>query len=299
MIRKSCRRAKSNISQGMPKKLILILGPTASGKTDYSISLAKEVGSPVVSCDSRQIYKEMKIGTAPPSDEQLAQIQHYFIFSHSIHNPYTAGKYEIEAISLLEKLFEKHDTIVAAGGSGLYAHALCHGLDDFPPADEELRRVLTARLESEGLESLRADLRLLDRESYDSIEIENSRRVMRALEVTIQTGRKFSSFKTGVERERPFVIEKRLITRSREELYNRIDKRVDLMIESGLLDEVKSLYKFKDLPALRTVGYSELFDFLDGKVSLEEAVSLIKRNTRRYAKRQITWWRRYSDLKII
>lgn len=299
MIRKSCRRAKSNISQGMPKKLILILGPTASGKTDYSISLAKEVGSPVVSCDSRQIYKEMKIGTAPPSDEQLAQIQHYFIFSHSIHNPYTAGIYEIEAISLLEKLFEKHDTIVAAGGSGLYAHALCHGLDDFPPADEELRRELTARLESEGLESLRADLRLLDRESYDSIEIENSRRVMRALEVTIQTGRKFSSFKTGVERERPFVIEKRLITRSREELYNRIDKRVDLMIESGLLDEVKSLYKFKDLPALRTVGYSELFDFLDGKVSLEEAVSLIKRNTRRYAKRQITWWRRYSDLKII
>lgn len=283
----------------MPKKLILILGPTASGKTDYSISLAKEVGSPVVSCDSRQIYKEMKIGTAPPSDEQLAQIQHYFIFSHSIHNPYTAGKYEIEAISLLEKLFEKHDTIVAAGGSGLYAHALCHGLDDFPPADEELRRVLTARLESEGLESLRADLRLLDRESYDSIEIENSRRVMRALEVTIQTGRKFSSFKTGVERERPFVIEKRLITRSREELYNRIDKRVDLMIESGLLDEVKSLYKFKDLPALRTVGYSELFDFLDGRVSLEEAVRLIKRNTRRYAKRQITWWRRYSDLKII
>lgn len=283
----------------MPKKLILILGPTASGKTDYSISLAKEVGSPVVSCDSRQIYKEMKIGTAPPSDEQLAQIQHYFIFSHSIHNPYTAGKYEIEAISLLEKLFEKHDTIVAAGGSGLYAHALCHGLDDFPPADEELRRVLTARLESEGLESLRADLRLLDRESYDSIEIENSRRVMRALEVTIQTGRKYSSFKTGVERERPFVIEKRLITRSREELYNRIDKRVDLMIESGLLDEVKSLYKFKDLPALRTVGYSELFDFLDGRVSLEEAVSLIKRNTRRYAKRQITWWRRYSDLKII
>ena len=159
----------------MPKKLILILGPTASGKTDYSISLAKEVGSPVVSCDSRQIYKEMKIGTAPPSDEQLAQVQHYFIFSHSIHTPYTAGKYEIEAISLLEKLFEKHDTIVAAGGSGLYAHALCHGLDDFPPADEELRRVLTTRLQNEGIESLRADLRLLDRESYDSIEIETFR----------------------------------------------------------------------------------------------------------------------------
>ena len=283
----------------MPKKLILILGPTASGKTDYSISLAKEVGSPVVSCDSRQIYKEMKIGTAPPSDEQLAQVQHYFIFSHSIHTPYTAGKYEIEAISLLERLFEKHDTVVAAGGSGLYAHALCHGLDDFPPADEELRRDLTTRLQNEGIESLRADLRLLDRESYDSIEIENSRRVMRALEVTIQTGRKFSSFKTGMERERSFLIEKRLISRSREELYSRIDSRVDLMMESGLLDEATSLYKFKGLPALRTVGYSELFDYIDGHLSLEDAVGLIKRNTRRYAKRQITWWRRYKDLEII
>ena len=283
----------------MPKKLILILGPTASGKTDYSISLAKEVGSPVVSCDSRQIYKEMKIGTAPPSDEQLAQVQHYFIFSHSIHTPYTAGKYEIEAISLLERLFEKHDTVVAAGGSGLYAHALCHGLDDFPPADEELRRDLTTRLQNEGIESLRADLRLLDRESYDSIEIENSRRVMRALEVTIQTGRKFSSFKTGMERERSFLIEKRLISRSREELYSRIDSRVDLMMESGLLDEAMSLYKFKGLPALRTVGYSELFDYIDGHLSLEDAVGLIKRNTRRYAKRQITWWRRYKDLEII
>ena len=283
----------------MPKKLILILGPTASGKTDYSISLAKEVGSPVVSCDSRQIYKEMKIGTAPPSDEQLAQVQHYFIFSHSIHTPYTAGKYEIEAISLLERLFEKHDTVVAAGGSGLYAHALCHGLDDFPPADEELRRDLTTRLQNEGIESLRADLRLLDRESYDSIEIENSRRVMRALEVTIQTGRKFSSFKTGMERERSFLIEKRLISRSREELYSRIDSRVDLMMESGLLDEAMSLYKFKGLPALRTVGYSELFDYIDGHLSLEDAVGLIKRNTRRYAKRQITWWRRYKDLELI
>lgn len=290
---------RSNIRGSMPKKLILILGPTASGKTDYSISLAKEVGSPVVSCDSRQIYKEMKIGTAPPSDEQLAQVQHYFIFSHSIHNPYTAGKYEIEAISLLERLFEKHDTVVAAGGSGLYAHALCHGLDDFPPADEELRRDLTTRLQNEGIESLRADLRLLDRESYDSIEIENSRRVMRALEVTIQTGRKFSSFKTGMERERPFLIEKRLISRSREELYSRIDSRVDLMMESGLLDEAKSLYKFKGLPALRTVGYSELFDYIDGHISLEDAVGLIKRNTRRYAKRQITWWRRYKDLELI
>lgn len=280
----------------MPKKLILVLGPTASGKTDYSISLAEELNSPILSCDSRQIYKELRVGTAPPSAEQLARIKHYFIFSHSIHSPYTAGKYESEALALLEELFINHETVVAVGGSGLYAHALCYGLDDFPPADSDLRKKLTERLEVEGVESLRADLRVLDRESYDTIEIVNSRRVLRALEVTIQTGRKFSSFKTGLQRERPFAIEKRLITRSREELYLRIDSRVDLMMEGGLLDEAKSLLKYKDLPALRTVGYTELFDYLDGKSSLEEAITLIKRNSRRYAKRQITWWNRYSDL---
>jgi len=280
----------------MSKKLILVLGPTASGKTDYSISLAESYNSPIVSCDSRQIYKELKIGTAPPSETQLAKIKHYFIFSHSIHLPYTAGRYEVEALALIEELFKEHDTLIVAGGSGLYAHALCYGLDDFPPADPELRKNLAERLEREGIESLRVDLRVLDRESYDTIEIANSRRVLRALEVTIQTGRRFSSFKSGSQRERPFIIEKRLITRSRDVLYSRINSRVDLMMEEGLLDEVKSLYNFRHLPALKTVGYTELFGYLDGNCSLYEAVDLIKRNTRRYAKRQITWWNRFNDL---
>lgn len=283
----------------MPKKLILVLGPTASGKTDYSISLAENYGSPIISCDSRQIYKEMKIGTAPPSPEQLERVKHYFIFSHSIHSPYTAGKYETEAIALLDDLFKRHDTIVAAGGSGLYVHALCYGLDDFPPADLQLRRSLKERLDREGIESLQNQLKIIDQESYETIEIENSRRVLRALEVTIQTGRKYSSFKTGYERVRPFTIEKRMITRSREELYSRINRRVDMMFESGLIEEAKTLFKFKELPALKTVGYSELFSHLEGKISLDEAKELIKRNTRRYAKRQITWWNRYDDMLTV
>ena len=277
------------------KKLILVLGATASGKTDYSISLATEYGCPIISCDSRQIYKELKIGTAPPTVEQLSKIKHYFIFSHSIKNHYTAGQYEIEVLDLLENLFQTHDTLVAVGGSGLYADALCYGMDDFPPADLELREVIMERLANEGIESLRGELKLLDRESYDSIDIANSQRVARALEVTLQTGKKFSSFKKDCAKQRPFVIEKRLLERPREELYSRIDRRVDVMMENGLLEEVKSLVPHKHLPALKTVGYRELFDYLDEKTTLEEAVSLIKRNTRRYAKRQMTWWRRYKD----
>ena len=277
------------------KKLILVLGATASGKTDYSISVATEYGCPIISCDSRQIYKELKIGTAPPNAEQLSKIKHYFIFSHSIKNHYTAGQYEIEVLELLENLFQTHDTLVAVGGSGLYADALCYGMDDFPPADLELREVIMERLANEGIESLRGELKLLDRESYDSIDIANSQRVARALEVTLQTGKKFSSFKKDCAKHRPFVIEKRLLERPREELYSRIDRRVDAMMEEGLLEEVKSLVPYKHLPALKTVGYRELFDYLDEKTTLEEAVSLIKRNTRRYAKRQMTWWRRYKD----
>lgn len=277
------------------KKLILVLGATASGKTDYSISLATEYGCPVISCDSRQIYKELKIGTAPPTAEQLSKVKHYFIFSHSVNDHYTAGQYEIEALELLEKLFQTHDTIVATGGSGLYADALCYGMDDFPPADLELRKTIMERLSKEGIESLRGELKLLDRESYDSIDIANSQRVVRALEVTLQTGRKFSSFKKDCAKQRPFIIEKRLLERPRAELYERIDRRVDKMMEDGLLDEVKRLVPYKHLPALKTVGYRELFEYLDGKITLEEAVDLIKRNTRRYAKRQMTWWRRYKD----
>jgi len=274
------------------KRLIVIIGPTAAGKTDYAISTALRLGSPVISCDSRQIYKELQIGTAPPSPDQLAMVRHYFIFSHSIHDYYTAGKYEVEALALLDELFQNHDDLVMVGGSGLYVDAVCKGIDDFPPADEELRNNLMIRLKNEGIGSLRAELRLLDKESYDTIDLANPQRVVRALEVTLMTGRKFSSFKNYTEKRRNFIIEKILIDRPREELYERINHRVDIMMEAGLLDEVKGLYQFRDRPALKTVGYSELFEYLDGKCSLDEAVELIKRNTRRYAKRQMTWWRR-------
>ncbi len=274
------------------KTLKVIVGPTASGKTDYSIELANQYNSPIISCDSRQIYKELKIGTAPPSEEQLAQIKHYFIFSHSIFDFYTAGKYELEALELINNLFLTHDTLIVVGGSGLYVDALCYGIDDFPDSDMILRDNLMQRLASEGIESLRNELRLLDPESYETIDKKNPQRIVRALEVCLQTGKKFSSFKSSSSKQRNFTIERTIIERPREELYDRINLRVDKMIESGLVDEAKELHKFKDLPALKTVGYKELFDYFDGKTSLEEAIDLIKRNTRRYAKRQITWFKR-------
>lgn len=274
------------------RRLLLVVGPTASGKTDYSIELAKKSGSPVISCDSRQIYKELKIGTAPPTEAQLLEVKHYFIHSHTIHSHYTAGKYELEALALLDELFKSHEDLVMVGGSGLYADAVCYGIDDFPQADMEIRNALTERLASEGIESLRSELRLLDRESYETIDISNPQRVIRALEVTISTGKRFSSFKSFRKKERSFIIERIQIERPREELYERINRRVDLMMESGLLEEIKSLYPFRKLTALKTVGYRELFAYLDGEISLDEAVDLIKRNTRRYAKRQITWFKR-------
>ena len=274
------------------KTLKVIVGPTASGKTEYSIELAKQYNSPIISCDSRQIYKELKIGTAPPSEEQLAQIKHYFIFSHSIFDFYTAGKYELEALELINNLFLTHDTLIVVGGSGLYVDALCYGIDDFPDSDMILRDNLMQRLSAEGIESLRNELRLLDPESYETIDKKNPQRIVRALEVCLQTGKKFSSFKSSSSKQRNFTIERTIIERPREELYDRINLRVDKMIESGLIDEAKELHKFKDLPALKTVGYKELFDYFDGKTSLEEAIDLIKRNTRRYAKRQITWFKR-------
>lgn len=276
------------------RKLFIIIGPTAAGKTDYSISLALKLGSPVISCDSRQIYKELKIGTAPPTPEQLSIVRHYFIFSHSIHDYYTAGKYEVEAIALLEELFKTHESLVMVGGSGLYVDAVCRGIDDFPDTDMELRETLMERLANEGLESLRKELKLLDRDSYEAIDIANPQRVVRALEVTLQTGEKFSSFKNNKGKSRDFEIEKILIERPRDELYERINKRVDSMMERGLLEEARALYEFRELPALKTVGYRELFDYFDGNHSLDEAVELIKRNSRRYAKRQMTWWRRDS-----
>ena len=279
--------------------LRIILGPTAVGKTDYAVAEALRVGSPVVSCDSRQLYRELRIGVARPDDAQLAAVPHYFIADRSISEPCSAGAYELEALQLLEKLFRDHETVVMAGGSGLYIDALCNGLDDFPDADPELRAQLSERLRTEGVAALRADLRVLDPETYATIDPANGQRIVRALEVTIATGRKYSSFKTHPAKERPFTIVKTGLKRPRPELYARIDARVDRMMEEGLLEEARALLLHRSLPALNTVGYKELFDYFDGRYDLAEAVRLIKRNTRHYAKKQLTWWARDPSIHWI
>ena len=303
----------------MDRRLIILLGPTAVGKTDYSIETALRYGSPVISCDSRQIYKEMSIGTAVPSAAQLSAVQHYFIHSHTVTELYTAGKYEVEALELINRLFDEgHETLVMAGGSGFYIDALVNGLDDFPEADLQLRAELTSRLKEEGVESLRLELKALDPESYALIDIANGQRVVRALEVCLMTGKPFSSFKTSSAKKRDFKIEKVGLTRLREVLYERIDRRVLQMVDEGLVDEVRSLIQYRDLAALKTVGYKEIFDwfdYLDGKVStegwsptspgdgpvttLDRAIELIQRNSRRYAKRQLSYWGRDKDIKWI
>jgi tRNA dimethylallyltransferase len=301
----------------MSRKLVIILGPTAVGKTDYSIETALRYDSPIISCDSRQIYKEMSIGTAVPTEEQLAAVQHYFIHSHTVTELYTAGKYEIEALALINRLFDEgHQTLVMAGGSGFYVDALVNGLDDFPQADLQLRNELTRRLKEEGVEALRQELRRLDPESYATIDIANGQRVVRALEVCIITGRPFSSFKTSPSKSRDFEIEKIGLVRPRDVLYDRINRRVIQMIDDGLVDEVRSLVQYRDLAALKTVGYKEIFDWFDyqdglvsmdgwgpttpgdGPVtSLDRAIELIQRNTRHYAKRQLSYWGRDKQIR--
>ena len=239
----------------------------------------------------------MRIGTARPSEEQLAQVQHWFIACRSVKENYTAGRFELDALQLLEELFKTHDTLVMTGGSGLYIDALCNGLDDFPDADPSLRASLMERLEKEGLGSLRFELSRLDPETASRIDPANRQRIIRALEVCIATGRPYSSFRTSSVRERPFGIRKIGLTRPREELYERINRRVDEMMEAGLEEEARSLLPLRDLPALNTVGYKELFGYFDGRYDLAEAVRLIKRNTRHYAKKQMTWWQRYPSIE--
>lgn len=310
------KQRKSTTKKTM-NKLLIILGPTAVGKTDYSIETALKYDSPIISCDSRQIYREMSIGTAVPSAEQLSAVQHYFIHSHTVTELYTAGKYEIEALALIERLFaEGHETLVMAGGSGFYVDALVNGLDDFPAADLQLRGELTDRLQEEGVESLRQELRRLDPESYETIDIANGQRVVRALEVCLMTGKPFSSFKTSRIRKRNFEIEKIGLTRPRDVLYDRINRRVLQMVDDGLVEEVRSLVQYRDLAALKTVGYKEIFDWFDWQdglvsaegwgpttpgdgpvTSLERAVELIQRNTRHYAKRQLSYWGRDKDIR--
>ncbi|NLD21498.1 MAG: tRNA (adenosine(37)-N6)-dimethylallyltransferase MiaA [Bacteroidales bacterium] len=280
----------------MAKKLTIVLGPTAVGKTGYAISLAERLSTEIVNCDSRQLYKELNIGVARPTQEELSRVKHHFIASHSILDPYTAGRFELESLDLLEQLFLRYDDIVMVGGSGFYIDALCNGLDDFPPADPVLREHLTKRVKEEGVESLRLELKKIDPQSYSAIDIANWQRVVRALEVTIATGRKFSSYKTSPLKERFFEIEKIGLCRNRAELYDRINRRVDVMIDQGLLQEAEGLLPMRQLPALNTVGYKELFEYFDGVISFEDAVEKIKRNTRHYAKRQMTYWSRDKEI---
>lgn len=284
----------------MRRKLLVIAGPTAVGKTDYSIETALRCGSPVISCDSRQIYKEMTIGTAVPDASQLSAVKHYFIHSISVLDAYSSGQFEIDALALIEKLFsEGHETLVMAGGSGFYIDAVCNGLDNLPVPPPELREELTRRVREEGVEALADELKRLDSAAWKAIDIKNGQRVVRALETIIVSGRSFTEFKLAEPRKRDFEIEKICLTRPRDVIYDRIDRRVLQMIDEGLVEEVRGLEKYRDLPALQTVGYREIFGYLDGNYSLDEAIRLIQRNTRHYAKKQLTWWKRDNAIKWI
>lgn len=278
-------------------RLVVIVGPTGSGKTDLGILLAEHYRAPILSTDSRQIYKGMQIGTAQPSSEQRERIEHHFIASLDVTEGYNCGRFETEALTLLESLFETHDTVVAVGGSGLYVRALCEGMDELPAADPSLRMALTLRLRSEGLPALAEELKQLDPTYYGKVDRDNPARVLRALEVCLKTGRPYSSFRTGERLQREFRIVKIGVDLPRKELYERIDRRVDSMMEAGLEAEARTFYPFRHLNALQTVGYKELFAFFDGACTRAEAVESIKRNTRRYAKRQLTWFRRDPEVR--
>lgn len=284
----------------MTRRVEIILGPTGVGKTSYAIRRALECGSPVISCDSRQIYKELCIGTAVPSDEELAAVKHYFIRTVPVTENYTAGIYEAQALELVNRLFsEGHEILVMCGGSMLYIDAFCYGLDDFPEVPLQLRKHLMDCLQSEGVEVLAEQLKELDPVSYGELDLSNGQRVIRALEVSMYTGEPFSSFKTRRFKERDFQIEKIGMERPREELYSRINARVLDMMSRGLEEEARSMLPYRDLPALQTVGYKEMFSYFDGECTLEEAVRRIQVNTRHYAKRQLTWWRRDPEIRWI
>ena len=275
------------------KKLLVIYGPTAVGKTSLAIQLALQHKTEIISADSRQFFKEMKIGTAVPEQEELDAANHHFIQHKSIHDNYNVGLFEKEAISKIEQLFKHHNTLIMVGGSGLYFDAVCKGLDTFPNIDETLRKELRQKFENYGLQWLQDEVKKIDPIFYASSDVNNHQRLLRCLEVCKQSGQTFSSFKNKQNKTRPFEVEYISIKIDREKLYQRINDRVDIMMKKGLLQEVESLIKFQDLNALKTVGYSELFQYLNNDISLERAIELIKQNSRRYAKRQITWTKRY------
>lgn len=279
----------------MNKRLIVIAGATGVGKTDTAIAVSKAFDAPIVSCDSRQIYSQMRIGTAAPTDEQLAEAEHYMVRNKSIFDSYSCGDYREETLAIIEKLFQTHEYVILTGGSGLYIDAVTDGFDDIPKAGEGVREELNALYESGGMEALLEMLEKLDPQYYERCDRGNRQRVTRALEVCITAQRPYSSFLTGQSKKLDFDVIRILLELPRAELYERIDRRVDVMVAEGLVEEARALHQYAYLNALKTVGYRELFDYFDGKQDLETAIELIKRNSRRYAKRQMTWFRRTPE----
>ena len=276
----------------MKKSLIVLLGPTAVGKTELSLQLAERLGCPIISADSRQLYRDMVVATAAPTREQLARVPHHFIGTLSLTDYYSAAQYEADALALIEQLFTRHDTLLLTGGSMMYIDAVCNGIDEIPTISEEVRRAVVTRYEEEGLDVLLEELQRLDPDFYEKVDRRNPKRVIHAVEICRMTGQPYSSLRTETKKERPFDIVKIGLTRPRAELYERINSRVDAMMRDGLEAEARKLYPYRHLNALNTVGYKEMFAYFDGTYDLPTAVEKIKCNTRVYARKQMTWFRR-------
>ena len=281
----------------MAKNLLVIIGPTGVGKTELSLRIAENFGTEIVSADSRQLYANLKIGTAAPTPEELQRVPHHFIGTLQLTDYYSAAQYEEDALKLLDHLFQTKDVVILTGGSMMYVDAVCKGIDDIPTVDEETRKTLLERYEKEGLEQLCAELKLLDPDYYKIVDLKNHKRVIHALEICYMTGKTYTSFRTQEKKTRPFRMIKIGLTRNREELYARINQRVDIMMEQGLLDEVKQVYPYRQLNSLNTVGYKELFNYLDGEWELPFAIDKIKQNSRIYSRKQMTWFKRDEEIR--
>lgn len=280
----------------MSKTLIVLLGPTGVGKTELSLSIAGHFNTSIISSDSRQLYGDLKIGTASPTPEQLECVDHYFVGTLGLDEYYSAARYETEVMNLLDVLFQQKDTVILTGGSMMYIDAVCKGIDDIPTIDNETREMMKQRYESEGLDTLCSELKLLDPEYYRIVDLKNPKRVVHALEICYMTGKTYTSFRTQTSKERSFRIVKIGLTRDREELYERINRRVDLMMEEGLSEEARTVYPYKHLNSLNTVGYKELFKYFDGEWELPFAIEKIKQNTRIYSRKQMTWFKKDPDI---
>ena len=278
------------------KSLVVLIGPTGVGKTELSLDLAERLNSPIISCDSRQLYKGLSIGTAAPAREQLQRVKHYFISTLDLTDYYSASQYEEDALALISQLHASYKTLLMTGGSMMYIDAICNGIDEIPAIDETLRKELFELYETEGLTPIRNQLKLLDPVFYNQVDLKNYKRVIHALEVCLMTGKPYSSLRTGTKKERLFKIIKIGLKRDREELYERINRRVDEMIENGLLEEARNVYPLKSLNSLNTVGYKELFQYFDGNCSLDFAVEKIKQNSRIYSRKQMTWFKKDEEI---